>query len=255
MRAKSAYRRSEHDRYFTPFWVTGALLSALPAGFLPSPQIMPQPVAIADPFAGGGHILAALGMAQHRHLVGSDIAPLASSDLHCVAPVAVERRDFFQAPLADAARRNIGAIVTNPPYGPGGRLALAAVERALAMLAFRGGSLAMLLQVDFDSGATRTHLFRDCPNYLGKVALLNRIRWVNLPQLKDGPSQNHAWFLWSSTSESLPRGAAWRSKADGNAFFARHGYLFSDAAPTPNLDLGKLFVFGPSGGLSDEAAA
>ncbi|WP_414832169.1 hypothetical protein [Afifella sp. YEN Y35] len=251
MRAKSAYRRSEHDRYFTPYWVTGALLSALPAGFLPCRHV------IADPFAGGGHILAELNAAGYSRsvLVGSDIAPLKTSDLHCVSPVPIKRGDFFASPLADAARRDIGAIVTNPPYGPGGRLALAAVERALAMLAFRGGSLAMLLQVDFDSGITRTHLFRDCPTYLGKIVLTDRIRWVNLEQKKDGPSQNHAWFLWSSTSEPLPRGAAWRSKEDGNVFLARNRLFFTDAAPAPNLDLGMPFVSGSAKATSSEAAA
>lgn len=84
-------------------------------------------------------------------------------------------------------------IVTNPPYGPGGRLALAFIERALAVTAPWQGKVAMLLPADFDSAKTRAHVFGQAKAFAAKLVLLNRVRWFGG---KSG-SVNHAWYLWS----------------------------------------------------------
>jgi hypothetical protein len=86
-------------------------------------------------------------------------------------------------------------IVTNPPYGAGGKLAERFVRHALS--AARGGyKVAMLLPMGFDAAKGRIDIFRDCPTFHCKIVLLTRIRWENLAQKKAGPSQNHAWYVW-----------------------------------------------------------
>lgn len=83
-------------------------------------------------------------------------------------------------------------IVTNPPFGPGGRTAVDFIARALDVTKPWHGRIAMLLPVDFDSGGTRRHLFGGCPAFQVKLVLLNRIRWFN----GQSGSTNHAWFVW-----------------------------------------------------------
>jgi hypothetical protein len=56
--------------------------------------------------------------------------------------------------------------------------------------------VAMLLKPDFDSGIGRVHLFRDCPAWSKKIVLLKRIVWFET-EGGNGPSENHAWYLWS----------------------------------------------------------
>ena len=84
----------------------------------------------------------------------------------------------------------IDCIVTNPPYGIGGRLASQFIAHAIELVPL----VAMLLRIDFDGGKTRTHLFRDCPVFAQKIVLLDRIMWFPGDV---GPSTNHAWFIWN----------------------------------------------------------
>jgi hypothetical protein len=62
--------------------------------------------------------------------------------------------------------------------------------------------VAMLLRVDFDSAATRPHLFGVCPAFARKVVLTRRIRW--LANSYGSPSYNHAWFIWDVYQAELP---------------------------------------------------
>jgi hypothetical protein len=89
-------------------------------------------------------------------------------------------------------------IVTNPPFGPGGKTALLFVQRALQVCK---GTIVMLLPVDFDSGKTRAGIFRDCKQFACKIVLLNRIRWFN----GVSGSTNHAWFVWYHKFKGFPR--------------------------------------------------
>ena len=96
-------------------------------------------------------------------------------------------------------RASIDAIVTNPPYGRNGRLACAFIAHALELAPL----VAMLLRVDFDSGKTRTPLFRDCATFAGKIVLLDRIAWFERPGSAE-PSDNHAWHLWDKRHSGPP---------------------------------------------------
>src|SRR5690606_28055510 len=92
--SNSNYARLEGDKYFTPEWVTKALLSV---------ERLPQ---VWDPAAGDGGIINALPVFIQRW--GSDIAPDAPG---------IAERDFFDCPDANGYD-----IVTNPPYGTQSRL-------------------------------------------------------------------------------------------------------------------------------------
>lgn len=166
----SKYARMDGDRYYTPAWVVDALLDA--------EQFEGR---ICDPAAGAGHIVDAC-LARGLDAYGVDIAPDAP---HVMGPV-----DFLQTD------GNLASIITNPPYGPGGRLAVDFIRHALALTEARRGKVAMLLRVDFDSAVTRRAVFGDHPAFAGKYILTRRIRWANLEQKASGPTENHAWLIW-----------------------------------------------------------
>lgn len=172
--APSGYERIEGDRYYTPAWVTNALLSVEMFHGL-----------TIDPAAGGWHLVDAM-RACGSLCEGFDIAP----DPGMVG--GWQAKDFLTW-CADSDCRN---IVTNPPYGKGGRLAVAFIEKALADTVRAGGKVAMLLRIDFDSASGRRKVFGDHPAFAAKYALTKRIRWANLPQAASGPTDNHAWFVW-----------------------------------------------------------
>lgn len=172
----SGYARIEGDAYFTPEWVTEALMAVerIPYG------------GVWDPAAGAGHILRPFAAAGHT-VWGTDILP---------ADNRIRIGDFFEQRLGESV---ISAIVTNPPYGKGGRLAVKFIERAIELM--RGapgghGMVAMLLRVDFDSANGRRPIFDDHPAFAAKYTLTKRIRWANLEQSASGPTENHAWFVW-----------------------------------------------------------
>jgi hypothetical protein len=93
--------------------------------------------------------------------------------------------DFLKT---DAVPDGVVALVTNPPYG----LAQEFIEHALSLDEIR--ITAMLLRVDYDSAATRQHLFARCPMFAKKVVLTKRIRWIE--GSTGSPSYNHAFFVW-----------------------------------------------------------
>lgn len=82
-------------------------------------------------------------------------------------------------------------IATNPPFN----LADQFVRHALAMTRPHNGRVAMLLPMAWDTAKSRRDLFEQAP-FKAKYTLTKRIRWENLEQKKNGPSNNHAWFVW-----------------------------------------------------------
>lgn len=169
--APSNYERIAGEKYFTPAWVTQALLSVEPfAG------------GIWDPCAGDGQIvLAAIDAGLKAY--GSDIEPDASF---------IKDIDFF-----DIKAGNVWPnIVTNPPYGVQSKLAVKVIEHALALTEPIGGKVAMLLKVGFDSASGRRHLFEEHPAFVAEYRLTKRIRWTNFEQKEAGPTENHSWFVW-----------------------------------------------------------
>lgn len=163
------YVRQRNEKYYTPAWVTEALLDR-EAFFGP----------VVDPAAGAGHILDVLAV-RYRGCWGSDIEPDRKD---------IIRHDFF-------ASEGAANIVTNPPFGNGGRLGVKFIEMALAVTKADGGKVAMLLPLAFDAAKGRRHIFADCQVFEGKYILTTRIRWANLDQKKAGPMDNHAWYVWN----------------------------------------------------------
>ena len=54
-----------------------------------------------------------------------------------------------------------------------------------------------MLPVDFDSATKRPRYFRDCPEFVGKIVLTERVVWFENPDpKKESPKENTAWFLW-----------------------------------------------------------
>jgi hypothetical protein len=156
----SGYRRQPDEAYETPAWVVAALLSQFHT-----------PIRCAwDPCdRHSGRLVAAL-RAQGVDAIGT-------------------AEDFL---TVTAPPPEISDIITNPPYGEAkrGELAVRFIEHALKLPVPR---VALLLRNDFDSAFSRQHLFRWCPEFAGKVTLLNRIRWFEGPS---APSDNHAWFCF-----------------------------------------------------------
>jgi hypothetical protein len=175
----ATYARQERDLYRTPAAVTAALLDHV--SFAP---------VLFEPACGHGDLMK---VAQQRGYVvhAADILPIGVPD----AKVA----DFLTGPVPFAGPFD---IVTNPPGGVQGRKAVAFIERALALTRPWQGRVAMLLRRDFDSGPTRTHLFRDHPAFAATVVLLGRITWFE-PR-RASPAENHAWILWDWTNRGEP---------------------------------------------------
>jgi hypothetical protein len=166
----SEYARKERDDYPTPPWVTETVIPHLKAANVSS---------IWEPAAGEG------GMAAS--LAGAGFA-VTATDLSSSV-------NFLDDKTSPAPSR-CDAIVTNPPYGIQGKLAERFIERALDLTRPCQGVVAMLLKVDFDSGLTRRRFFADCPAWACKLVLLKRILWFESTNGM-GPSDNHAWYVWS----------------------------------------------------------
>lgn len=172
----SEYARKERDAYPTPPWVTETVVPHLKAFNVTS---------IWEPAAGEGGMAAVLENAGFS-VTGTDLSGGVN---------------FLDGKPA-VPRCN--GIVTNPPYGIQGKLAEKFIERALDVTRPRQGVVAMLLKVDFDSGLTRRRLFADCPAWGLKLVLLKRILWF-VSTNGMGPSENHAWYVWSWRHDGPPR--------------------------------------------------
>ena len=163
----SEYDLLPSDSYYTPAWVTEALLA-----------IEDFPKNIWEPAAGNGHMTEVLKQRGHD-VVSGDIQ---------WGP----QMDFLKLGADWMGQRE--AIVTNPPYSNG--LAEKFVRHALKLTDPVNGKVAMLLPLAWDSAKTRRDLFAEHPAFKAKYTLTRRIRWENLKQKKNGPSQNHAWYVW-----------------------------------------------------------
>lgn len=156
----SGYKRKRNDAYYTPAWVTEALL----------PHIPTRIESVWEPAAGRGAIAKVLRKAGYS---------VRATDLS-------NGHDFMQM-SADAQ-----AIITNPPYRKDQINQF--ICRALLLTERKRGFVAMLLASDFDHAKGRRHLFGGCPQFSRKVVLTDRIVWFT-PVIAS-PSSNHAWFIW-----------------------------------------------------------
>jgi len=162
----SEYARLADDAYYTPEWVTRALIPHLPSYV----RRVWEPAAgtkkkIASALRGAGYLVRCTDIKT-----GQDF-------------LAPRRRRFL-------TRVTTRSIITNPPY----LFAQEFIERALAITEPQAEAVAMLLRVDFDSAKTRRHLFENHNAFVRKVVLLDRVRWIE--GSTGSPSENHAWFIW-----------------------------------------------------------
>jgi hypothetical protein len=163
----SGYVRQRDEAYDTPPWPARAL-----APFLRQRGA----THLWDPAAGAGNLVGTLREEGFR--------------------VAGTTDDFL---ARSSAQPGVDAIVTNPPFGFGGRLACRFIEHALELAPI----VATLARIDFDSGRTRVHLFRDNPTFAQKVVLLHRIVWFER-EGPAGPSENHCWLIWDRRHRGPP---------------------------------------------------
>lgn len=173
---RKKYARAKNEKYYTPAWVTEALLR----------QFELRGGGVWEPAAGNGAIVTALHAANLGLKVwADDIAP----DL--ISQCMIGQGNFLLSSVSPAPD-----IITNPPFGPSGTTAFRFCWHALRLAEYHAGRVAMLMRDDFDSAGGRQQLFKFHPAWHKKVVLTERIRWTNLPQKKAGPSGNHAWYIW-----------------------------------------------------------
>lgn len=169
----SGFDRIPADLYQSPPWLIDALAE----------HVNLTGLVVWEPACGQGKMVRALEAAG---------AFVHATDIHEHGfPDQAETVDFLTA----TPRHHFAAIITNPPYGPGGRTGAAFIEKGLERLP-PGGLMAMLLPVDFDSAKTRAPLFGSCADFAAKIVLRRRIAWFEPQPGQAGPSQNHAWYLW-----------------------------------------------------------
>ena len=175
----SGFERVDHDHYPAPAWVIDALAE----------HVDFKGKGIWEPACGAGKMCVAIEGAGASYASGSDLSDWGWNH---------NRFDFVEEPGGCPWLVHYDGIVTNPPYGPRGATALRFIERGLERIRDYG-LLALLLPVDFDSAKSRRHVFGDCLQFAGKIVLTKRIKWFEDPDVKSGPSANHAWFLWQRT--------------------------------------------------------
>lgn len=173
----SGYVRVDLEKYFTPAWAVIACLRTLPPGI------------VYDPAAGDGAVMRA-AWSIGRAAYGSDISPDAPG---------IGQGDFLDV------NKPHRIIVTNPPYGDGGRLAVKFIKHALDLTRPLSGVVCMLLRADFDSAPGRVDIFRDHPAFDARLVMLKRLKWTNVEQKPGkGPSTNHTWFVWDWSRTAGP---------------------------------------------------
>jgi hypothetical protein len=164
----SGYRRQHNDVYETPAWVTQVVV----------PYLSRHCLHIWEPANGPRSQMAQTLREEGFHVVATN--------------------DDFLAKTA-LPQDCIDAIVTNPPYGASGKLASQFIAHAIELAPV----VAMLLRIDFDSGKTRTNVFRDCKAFAHKIVLLDRIVWFER-EGAPGPSENHCWMIWNRRHRRPP---------------------------------------------------
>jgi hypothetical protein len=178
----SNFERKHLDLYETEPWATEALLR----------HFKVKGMTVWEPSAGN-HLIADVLREAGASVLTSDVVTYdRAHDLET---------DFF-GPVAFTCE----AIITNPPYGKGNRLAVQYARLALERCA---GHVALLLTAKFDFGKTRADLFANNRRFAAKIALVDRIQWF--PSDTTG-TEDHAWYVWGPTYHSEPPRLIWEGK-------------------------------------------
>jgi hypothetical protein len=179
------YARVERDLYPTREpWVTQALLQHFPI----------RGLSVWEMASGEGHMAEVLKAAGPSGVYCSDIIERGYPLDQTV--------DFTTAILLNLS---FDAYITNPPFGPRGRLAERFIAVGIERIRF-GGFLALLLPADFDSAARRRKYFAQCPLFAAKIVLTTRIVWFERHDgEREAPKENHSWYLWDRAHTGAPR--------------------------------------------------
>ena len=166
------YERQEKDFYPTPDWPTEALLR--------QPEVR-LPNGIWEPCCGNGSMARVLEDHGHR-VVATDLFDRGYGE---------GGRDFLMETRLPAG---VTAIVTNPPYGRGLHRF---VDHALGLLLPVGGVLALLVNIQWQTGATNSKRLL-IPAFEASVILTKRIVWFpgEDGQPRKQPQENHVWLVW-----------------------------------------------------------
>jgi hypothetical protein len=174
------YERQDRDFYPTPDWPTEALL-----------RRVRLPKGIWEPCCGNGAMARVLESQGHR-VVGTDLVARGYGE---------GGRDFLmESRLPDG----VTAIVTNPPYG---RNLYKFVDHALELTRPVGGMVAMLVNIQWPTGATNSTRCR-MPAFDMEIKLTNRIVWFpgDDGRPAKSPQENHCWLVWDwSRTPGLPK--------------------------------------------------
>jgi hypothetical protein len=167
----SNYARQANDLYQTEPWATRALLRNL---------YLSKRTTVWEPFAGN-HMMADVIREAGYSVITSDFRNYDRAHSYII--------DFFRD-RPEGYVPDAEAIISNPPYGKGNRLAVTSCRKALDLC---DGIVAMLLTAKFDFGSTRSDLFVRNPRFAMKIVLVDRIQWF--PGEFSG-TEDHAWYVW-----------------------------------------------------------
>lgn len=188
----SGYERRDREHYPTPPW---PVIRGL------APLVKIKGAVCWECACGDGAMVRALLDAGAKKVHATDVLPEnydKQGGLFDDKPLPKPGEFDF---LSDTKRipPRTAVIITNPPYGERGALAVKFAERGLWHVRNNRVALALLLSVDFDSARTRKHLFGDCPEFDAKIVLTERINWFQPEPGKGGSTENHAWYVWAPT--------------------------------------------------------
>jgi hypothetical protein len=172
--------RNSHDYYATPEWCVKLLL----------PHVSRNGT-LLDPCSGNGAILRATTEASYSKRLSIEI----QSDLAAMCRVSGYDCIVGDALCPSLTWPEADIIITNPPYS----LALPFVQRSLAEMAPRGGTVAMLLRLNWLEGQGRAGFHRENPSDV--LVLPKRPSFTG----KGTDATGYGWFCWGPG-----RGGRWR---------------------------------------------
>jgi len=170
------------DKFYTPGWVVSRDLAGQ--------WVPPRNCEFWEPCAGNGQMARAIAKSFGAGCLATDIEP----DRRQLVPVA--KHDFLCSAGPSRSAEAPLVIITNPPYGFQSRLAVRFLDKALRLTEWSGGSVCFLLPFGFDAARGRAGLVGYHPAFATKIVTSERICWSNLPQKANGPSGDHAWFIY-----------------------------------------------------------
>ena len=184
----SGYARQKSDQYMTPLWAPNLILKKETLSGT-----------VVDPACGTGNLIKSVVL----NCPGACVLGFDTDPEFYMGPESI---DFLDKDWSSKAGVPSASFILNPPYGLQGRVAVKFIELALERSQMCDGKVIALLPVAFDSGSTRTHLFRDCPAFKTKYVMLDRIEWDNLDPSPDGhgSTKDHAWFVWDWNHDGPP---------------------------------------------------